>query len=131
VSFHIATMTQQLDSDNLRTHWLAMDVCIPPHEFRTPLPDSQISFILEGLIPVALSFVIWKILPNSPETAGFLDKQEKEYIINRLALETGSGHGRVTNNDRIKMHHIWAAFKEYKIWCSWVMFWANTVGVYG
>jgi len=88
-------------------------------------------FILEGLIPVALSFVIWKILPNSPETAGFLDKQEKEYIINRLALETGSGHGRVTNNDRIKMHHIWAAFKEYKIWCSWVMFWANTVGVYG
>ena len=108
-----------------------MDVCLPPHEFRTSLSDNKIRFILEGLIPVALSFVIWKILPNSPETADFLDKQEKEYIINRLALETGSGHGRVTNNDRIKMHHIWAAFKEYKIWCSWVMFWANTVGVYG
>lgn len=108
-----------------------MDVRIFLTKFRAPPPDSQPSFILEGLIPVALSFVIWKILPNSPETAGFLDKQEKEYIINRLALETGSGHGRVTNNDRIKMHHIWAAFKEYKIWCSWVMFWANTIGVYG
>lgn len=108
-----------------------MDVRILPCAIRTFLFNIRISFILEGLIPVALSFVIWKILPNSPETAGFLDKQEKEYIINRLALETGSGHGRVTNNDRIKMHHIWAAFREYKIWCSWVMFWANTIGVYG
>lgn len=108
-----------------------MDVRILPCTVRTFLFNSRISFILEGLIPVALSFVIWKILPNSPETAGFLHKQEKEYIINRLALETGSGHGRVTNNDRIRMHHIWAAFKEYKIWCSWVMFWANTIGVYG
>jgi hypothetical protein len=80
---------------------------------------------------VALSFVIWKILPDNPETARFLNKQEKEYIINRLALETGSGHGRVTNNDKIKMHHIWAAFKEYKIYTAVVMFWANTIGVYG
>ncbi|KAM0721089.1 hypothetical protein Q7P37_003375 [Cladosporium fusiforme] len=88
-------------------------------------------FILEGLVPIALSFVIWRILPDNPETARFLDKKEKEYIINRLALETGSGHGRVTNTDKIKLHHIWAAFKEYKIWCSWVMFWANTIGVYG
>jgi hypothetical protein len=62
--------------------------------------------------------VIWKILPDSPETAKFLNKQEKEYIINRLALETGSGHGRVTNSERLKMHHIWAAFKEYKIYCG-------------
>jgi hypothetical protein len=75
--------------------------------------------------------VIWKILPDNPETARFLNKQEKEYIINRLALETGSGHGRVTNNDNIKMHHIWAAFKEYKIYMAVVMFWANTIGVYG
>lgn len=92
---------------------------------------SVLQFILEGLIPVLMSFFVWKLLPDNPETASFLDKHEKEYIINRLALETGSGKGRVTNNDKIQMHHVMAALKEYKIWGAWVMFWANTIGVYG
>lgn len=78
-----------------------------------------------------MSFILYFILPDSPETARFLTKDEKEFIINRLALETGSGHGRVTNNDRIRFHHIKAAFGEWKIWGAVVMFWANTVGTYG
>jgi hypothetical protein len=65
-------------------------------------------FILEGLVPVAISFVIWKLLPDSPETARFLTKDEKEFIINRLAVETGSGQGRVTNADKIKPLHVFA-----------------------
>ena len=89
------------------------------------------NFSLEGLVPVVLSFFVWKLLPDSPETASFLTKREKEFIINRLALETGSGRGRVTNEDKIKPRHILDALKEWKIWCAWVMFWANTIGVYG
>jgi hypothetical protein len=65
-------------------------------------------FILEGLIPVAISFIIWKLLPDSPETARFLTKEEKEFLLNRLAMESGSGEGRVTNSDRIQPHHVWA-----------------------
>lgn len=85
-------------------------------------------FILEGLMPVTLSFAIYFILPDNPETARFLTKTEKEFIINRLALETGSGKGRVTNSDRIRLHHIIAALKEWKIWAGVVCFWANTIG---
>ena len=92
------------------------------------LIDNRI-FILEGLVPIAFSLVVWKLLPDSPETAKFLTKKEKEFIINRLALDTGSGRGRVTNSDKIGMHHVIAALKEYKIWGAWVMFWANTIGV--
>ncbi|KAK3674356.1 hypothetical protein LTR78_005825 [Recurvomyces mirabilis] len=88
-------------------------------------------FLLEGLVPVALSLVIWKLLPDSPETASFLTKHEKEFVINRLALETGSGHGRVTNEDKISLKQIFAAFKEPRIYGGWVMFWANTIGTYG
>ncbi|KAK0937948.1 hypothetical protein LTR29_010513 [Friedmanniomyces endolithicus] len=88
-------------------------------------------FMLEGLVPVALSLIIWKLLPDSPETASFLTKHEKEFIINRLALETGSGHGRVTNADKINMKLIFAAFKEWRIYGAWVMFWGNTIGTYG
>lgn len=75
--------------------------------------------------------MIWFILPDSPERAKFLTKNEKEFIINRLSLETGSGQGRVTNNDKITPRHVIAAFKEWKIYCAILMFWANTIGVYG
>lgn len=78
-----------------------------------------------------MSFVIWKVLPDSPETARFLTNEEKEFLINRLALETGSGHGRVTNTDRIRLHHVIAAFKDWKVWCGVVCFWACTIGTYG
>jgi MFS family permease len=73
-------------------------------------------FILEGLVPISVSFVLYFILPDSPETARFLTPHEKEFLINRLALETGSGKGRVTNTDRITFSHIKAAFGEWKIW---------------
>jgi MFS family permease len=88
-------------------------------------------FILEGLVPIFCSFFIWWLLPDSPETARFLKKHEKEFLINRLALETGSGTGRVTNADKIKWKHVKAALSEWKIWASVVMFWGNTIGVYG
>jgi len=88
-------------------------------------------FMLEGLLPVTVSFFLYFILPDSPETAKFLSKHEKEFIVNRLALETGSGHGRVTNSDRIQFKHIKAAFGEWKIWAAVVMFWANSIGTYG
>ncbi|OAA68741.1 Major Facilitator Superfamily protein [Niveomyces insectorum RCEF 264] len=88
-------------------------------------------FILEGLVPIVMSFVIWKVLPDNPETASFLTNEEKEFIINRLALETGSGHGRVTNSERIRLYHVLDAFKDWKIWCGIVVFWAFTIGTYG
>lgn len=88
-------------------------------------------FILEGLVPVATSLVVWRILPDSPETASFLEPREKEYVINRLAVETGSGEGRVTNSDKIKFHHITSAFKEWKIWGKVLVYWGNSVGIYG
>ena len=88
-------------------------------------------FILEGLIPVALSLFVWKILPDSPETATFLTQKERDFLVDRLALETGSGHGRVTNKDKISKKFIIAGFKDWKIWAGVVVFWGNTVGVYG
>jgi MFS family permease len=88
-------------------------------------------FILEGLIPIACSFVVWKVLPDSPETAGFLTEREKKFVIDRIAQETGSGEGRVTNNDKIKVHHFVSAFKEWKIWAMILVFWGNSVGIYG
>lgn len=88
-------------------------------------------FILEGLVPIVCSFFMWLLLPDSPQTARFLTKHEKEFLINRLALETGSKVGRVTNADKIKLKHVIAALKEWKIWAAVIMFWAASIGTYG
>lgn len=88
-------------------------------------------FILEGLVPIICSLFMWKLLPDSPESARFLEQHEKEYIVNRIAEETGSGHGQVTNKDKIRPHHIWSAFKEWKIWALIIVYLGNSVGVYG
>ncbi|KAK2811655.1 hypothetical protein FQN50_001998 [Emmonsiellopsis sp. PD_5] len=88
-------------------------------------------FILEGLLPVACAFVVWFILPDSPERASFLTPIERKFITARLSSDPGTGGGKVTNNDKIKPRHIWAAFKDWKIWAAVVMFWGNSIGVYG
>ncbi|KEF58777.1 uncharacterized protein A1O9_03620 [Exophiala aquamarina CBS 119918] len=86
-------------------------------------------FILEGLAPVAISFTLYFLLPDSPQTAKFLTKEEREFVVNRIAYE--HGRGRVTNDDKIKMHHIKSAFADWRIWMSIFPFWACSIGTYG
>jgi sugar phosphate permease len=88
-------------------------------------------FLIEGLIPVALALVIWKILPDSPETAKFLTQPERDLLINRLSNDSGSGQGRATNSDKIGKAQILAGLSDWRIWAATVIFWGNTVGVYG
>jgi MFS family permease len=63
-------------------------------------------FILEGLLPVAVSLFLYFLLPDKPETASFLTKAEREFIVNRIAVHTGSGEGRVTNSDKMSWSYI-------------------------
>lgn len=88
-------------------------------------------FILEGLAPVAVSFTLYFLLPDRPETARFLTPEERRFVVNRIAIGTGSGHGRVTNDDKITVQHIKSAFAEWKIWMAVIPFWACSIGTYG
>jgi MFS family permease len=88
-------------------------------------------FILEGLAPVAVSFFLYFILPDKPETASFLTKEERAFVVERIASQTGSGHGRVTNSDKISWLHIRAGLADWKVWGAIVPFWACSIGTYG
>ncbi|EXJ68458.1 uncharacterized protein A1O5_08250 [Cladophialophora psammophila CBS 110553] len=88
-------------------------------------------FILEGLAPIAVSFTLYFLLPDKPETARFLTKEEREFIVNRIALHTGSGQGRVTNVDKMSWSYIKAGFADWRIWCAVIPFWACSIGTYG
>ncbi|RDW58327.1 hypothetical protein BP5796_12257 [Coleophoma crateriformis] len=89
-------------------------------------------FILEGLFPVAFSFILYFILPDSPETANFLTKPEREFLVNRVALQNAGNHSTyVTNTDKIQWRYIKAAFLEWKTWASVIPYLSSTTGVYG
>ncbi|KZM22328.1 transmembrane transport [Ascochyta rabiei] len=98
---------------------------------RSGLAGWQWIFLIEGLIPVALALIIWKILPNSPETASFLTQPERDLLIRRLQDDSGSGQGKATNNDKMGKQHVIAGLSDWKVWAAVVIFWGNTVGVYG
>lgn len=98
---------------------------------RSGLEGWQWIFLIEGLIPVFLALFIWKMLPDDPQTASFLTQPERDFLVRRLAEETGSGQGEVTNQDKMAKQYIKAGLSDYKIWCAIVIFWGNTVGVYG
>ena len=80
---------------------------------------------------MTVSFILWAILPDKPETAKFLTPHEKEFIINRVAIETGTSHGHVTNADRITWQHVKNGFSEWRIWAMICIYWANSISIYG
>lgn len=98
---------------------------------RANLQGWQWIFLIEGLIPVALALIIWKILPDSPETAKFLTQAERDILVHRLANDPGAGGAKVSNQDKISKVQIIAGLSDWKIWAAVVIFWGNTVGVYG
>jgi hypothetical protein len=79
-------------------------------------------FIIEGAVTVFISLFVWIILPDSPSTAKFLTADEREFLIARLDRDTASGHGRVTNNDKVSRRQIWAGLTEWEVWAGVVRY---------
>ena len=52
-------------------------------------------------------------------------------LVARLSNDSGSGQGQTTNNDKIGKEQILAGLSDWKIWAATLVFWGNTVGVYG
>ncbi|KAH8129262.1 MFS general substrate transporter [Trichoderma asperelloides] len=88
-------------------------------------------FILEGICTGFLSFFIWSLLPDSPSTAPFLTTEEREFIILRLEQDTGSGRGKVTNNDKVNKRQVIAGLTDWKVWAAAFMYWATSISSYG
>lgn len=105
---------------------------------------------MEGIFTVFLSFFIWSLLPDSPNTAPFLTTEEREFIVLRLEQDTGSGRGRVTNNDKVNKRQVIAGLTDWKVWAAVVssflsaqmylfstltfskfMYWATSISSYG
>jgi predicted MFS family arabinose efflux permease len=89
------------------------------------------SFILEGILTVIVGATLHWILPDSPETASFLQQYERDFLVRRLAQDAGTSAGKVNNNDKYSWSTIKAALTEWKIWFAIIIWLGNAVPVYG
>lgn len=85
-------------------------------------------FILEGLAPIAVSLVLYFLLPDKPETARFVSPKERKFVIERMSMQ---GAARTMNDDKINISHIRAGFSDWRVWLAIVPFWGCSIGTYG
>lgn len=73
-------------------------------------------FILEGLPSCLSSIAVYFILPDYPETSGWLSAEEKELATERLRLEGSKGHGHMSWADAKATLMDWRLYAHYAVW---------------
>lgn len=88
-------------------------------------------FILEGIVTVGIGIACPFILPDSPSTARWLTYDEKEFIRIRLEQDSGSSAGKVHTTEGFQWRYLKAAASEWKIYAAIVVYWGNSIVLYG
>ncbi|KAG0174362.1 hypothetical protein DFQ28_006655 [Apophysomyces sp. BC1034] len=83
-------------------------------------------FIIEGAPSILLSvFAAW-YLPNSPETAKFLTDEEREYAVNRLAVDAGA-----SNDHSWSWKQVASVFSDWKTYAFMIIYILGTSALQG
>ncbi|RYC56605.1 hypothetical protein CHU98_g9603 [Xylaria longipes] len=86
----------------------------------------RLLFIVEGIPSVLLAFVAFKYMPDSADTAYFLNEEEKQVAKTRALQQTGSeGTARIGHVDLKETFH---TLKDIKTWISPLMYFSCNVG---
>ncbi|EKG17513.1 Major facilitator superfamily [Macrophomina phaseolina MS6] len=88
-------------------------------------------FILEGIVTVVIGVMCFKLLPDSPESASFLQPDERQFIVHRLQTDSGTRTGHVETADLFHWPTIRSALMEWKIWFAIIIYWGNSISLYG
>ena len=83
-------------------------------------------FIIEGLITVLAGLATPFILPDSVDTATWLDATEKMILRTRLEQDSGTASGKVAVLEKFQWGALRAAVLDWKIWFAILIFWGNT-----
>lgn len=70
-------------------------------------------FILEGLLTVVLGALSKFWIVDWPETAKFLNEEERAMLVQKLAVDMGPGR-----MDRLDKRSARRVFADWKIWCG-------------
>ncbi|MEP9352174.1 MFS transporter [Xanthobacter sp. KR7-65] len=87
-------------------------------------------FIIEGLPAVALGLVVLVHLPDGPQTASWLDDEEKAAIAARLAADHAT-HADGAAGEGATHHALWPALCDARVLLLSLVYFGLVVGLYG
>ena len=85
-------------------------------------------FIIEGIATVIIGALLPWMLIDSPATQKFLSPEDTEFYIRRLRADYQTG-GK--DGETFKWKYVTAALTDWKIYLSTIIFWGNSIVVYG
>ncbi|KAK5173938.1 uncharacterized protein LTR77_002619 [Saxophila tyrrhenica] len=86
--------------------------------------------VLEGALSVLTGIAVFFILPDSPESAGWLNQREKQFLRRRLDQDSGTREGRVASTEKFQLKYLIAALTDWKIWFTVLVYWGSTIPNY-
>ncbi|KAI0918640.1 hypothetical protein AcV5_002573 [Taiwanofungus camphoratus] len=81
------------------------------------IADWRLLFIIEGTPTIVLGVLCMLLLPNRPEETNFFNEEERKLALERINRGLKVDVGRTINKK-----HIWAAFKDWRIYAAGVMY---------
>ena len=81
----------------------------------------QWMFVLESIPAISLGFAALKVLPDSPQTVGWLDDMEREAVLKELAADDHPGAEA----------HLGTLLKQPRVWLFGLAYFMLGVGVFG
>ncbi|CAF0903972.1 unnamed protein product [Rotaria sordida] len=90
------------------------------------LAQWRLIFILEGAPTFILALCCWFLLPNSPEKAKFLNDQERQLEIDRLAKDAGP-----IKKDKFSWSQVLSVFIDWKTYIYAIIYITGTIATQG
>lgn len=91
-------------------------------------------FILEGIATVAVAISAFFALYDFPETAGFLNEEEKNFVLFRLQHQGGMRDAdgenvgaTVQEAGEFKWAYVRQAFTDWQVWTSIIVYWGVSI----
>lgn len=103
-------------------------------------------FILEGLLTFVVGVGSYWCFPSYPKDCKFLSEKERRFIVHKVKYSTNADTNKITGDeapvptlaedDSRDKSYIWAAFKDWQVWCQLLIIYGinvplNAVALFG
>ncbi|GLB22705.1 hypothetical protein AtubIFM61612_003283 [Aspergillus tubingensis] len=88
-------------------------------------------FIIEGLATVVVAVMSYFFLYDYPDTASFLTRDERAWILRRLSLQFSNNGNVVPEAGDFKWKYVWDAAKDWQVYMAILIYFSAVCPLYG
>ena len=85
---------------------------------KSPIAAWRMLFLVEGFPALLVAVVVWFQIPDSPETARFLNKRQKRIAKLRLRAEKPEKKSTGLKKSKLDFGEVWMTLKDAKCWIT-------------